>query len=487
MGITRIIGAAAALTLALVAGRAEARPPYFDAFKALYGINSGDRLDACGVCHYKWTGTGARNLFGSAVEQQLYLGKSVTQSLMDIESADTDGDGYTNLEEIATYMTLPGYNCDNYYQAIGAPTDYYTYITPFVPTCLVPIDIRVSVESLGVFLAVGETEVMPVEIFNNGSTFDIDISSYELLAGSDPAYTLSGPTFPLTIPVGSSVIVDVVYQPTIPGVQQGTLRINSNDPDPEEAVIDIPINSLSFVKNVADPADRNACLRYVARQYSRYSKQHLRTWARCYLDEVGGQACDVGKRDLKILSAQDQLRAHIGGAKDKKCAGSGLTPSLLDLPTTCGGGCDSISVSSLATYADCLICREDEAMQQILLDSVGTAPPDLPANTAGSAAAEACQSKLVKGAQKAVVKIQKTLDRCEADNIVATSPVDCAAANASRIANAQATADATIEKCSDTSGLAGCLFEVGADPQCLGNSAASVATDLVDTVFGLSP
>ena len=50
-----------------------ARPTYFDVFTTRYGITASDRLYACGVCHYKWTGTGARNPFGYAVEQQLYI------------------------------------------------------------------------------------------------------------------------------------------------------------------------------------------------------------------------------------------------------------------------------------------------------------------------------------------------------------------------------------------------------------------------------
>ena len=41
------------------------------------------------MCHYKWEGTGARNPFGQEVEQQLYIGKTVTQSLVDIEGTKT--------------------------------------------------------------------------------------------------------------------------------------------------------------------------------------------------------------------------------------------------------------------------------------------------------------------------------------------------------------------------------------------------------------
>ena len=133
-----------AATVALLAARsADARPTYFDAFRTLYGINDGDNLDACGVCHFLWTGTGARNPFGNAVEQQLYVGKSITQALTDIEPDDPDGDTFSNLDEILA-QTLPGYSCANFQDAIGQPSDWHTYITPGVPSCLEPLDIRVA-------------------------------------------------------------------------------------------------------------------------------------------------------------------------------------------------------------------------------------------------------------------------------------------------------------------------------------------------------
>ena len=87
---------------------AGARPAYFQAFTTRYGIVAGDRNYACGNCHLLWTGTGARNPFGSAVEQQLYIGKSITQALADIEPMDTDGDTFSNYDEVATFDTLAG-------------------------------------------------------------------------------------------------------------------------------------------------------------------------------------------------------------------------------------------------------------------------------------------------------------------------------------------------------------------------------------------
>jgi len=44
--------------------------------------------------------------------------------------------------------------------------------------------------------------------------------------------------------------------------------------------------------------------------------------------------------------------------------------------------------------------------------------------------------------------------------------------------------DARAGRCTDTTGMLGCLFTPGADPHCLGQSAVTIRTSLVDTVFG---
>ena len=80
--------------------------------------------------------------------------------------------------------------------------------------------------------------------------------------------------------------------------------------------------------------------------------------------------------------------------------------------------------------------------------------------------------------RKAVGSVQKTLGRCELENITAVSPQDCAVAGAEKITKAQAKVDSVIGKCSDTAGLQGCRFEMMADPACLGTSALSMEADL---------
>ncbi|TDI94712.1 MAG: hypothetical protein E2O73_16405 [Deltaproteobacteria bacterium] len=463
---------------------AHARSTYFDNFTALYGISEGDNLNACGVCHFLWEGPGARNLFGSEVEQQLYLGKTILRSLQDVEGNDSDSDGFTNLAEIVTFQTLPGYNCDNFFEAVSAPLDYHTYITPGVASCLEPLDIRVSPTTIPVFADVGDVKTAPLTIFNNGIDFPLTIFSYALLPGSHPAYSLEGPNTPLDIPVGEKTTVDIVFAPLAPALASGTLRISSNDPN--EGELDVPISGLAVIHPVASAGDRALCLSEVDKQYRRYSKKHFREWERCYLAEVTGVACDTGRRDLKLQQAETKLRDAIGGSKDKRCLGNGLTPSLLDFPQDCGGACGHIDLNSIAALAECLICRQQEALQDALAAAMGTAPPDLPPNTLTGSAAK-CQDKLIGAVSKGIGKIHKELGECELENITSGAPVDCATNRAALIAKVQEKVDSRIDQCKDASGLLGCLFDDpnNADPSCLGNATLSIGSDLVETSFGL--
>ena len=470
----------AALTLGVFAGSASARPTYFDAFRTLYGINDGDHLDACGVCHFLWTGTGARNPFGNAVEQQLYVGKSITQALTDIEGDDPDGDTFINIDEILA-QTLPGYSCSNFQQAIGQPPDWHTYITPAVASCLEPMDIRITPSTISVLTEVGDTDTVTVTIFNNGTDFPIEISNYSFLAGTSAAYSAVGTAPPFSIPVGASATIDVVHTPLAPAVASGTFRIESDDPD--EPIIDSPLSGFAFVKVLAPADARAACRSSMDKNYRKYTKTLLREWGRCYQDEVFGIACDTGARDLKIGNAEDKLRGAIGGAKDRSCAGAALTPSLLDLPLVCGGDCGDVAITSFADFADCLVCRGDEALADLLDSALGTAPPDLPPNTVTDPLAQSCQKKLLTAAQKGVAGTQKTLAPCETSNITSVSPVDCPTTLAAELTAVTSKVEGADDKCTTTTDMLGCLFEPMPDPACLGNAAESIGSSLVEQVF----
>ena len=471
-----------AAALALATGRpAGARPLYFETFTAMYGLAPGDDLYACGVCHRKWEGTGARNPFGTAVEQQLYIGKTIATALADVAGDDTDRDGFTNGDELAVYRTLPGYSCSDFTLVINPPPFFQSIITPGVPSCLEPHDIRIEPTSMSFVTEVGTVDTATVEVFNNGASVPLTVTSFAFLAGSNPAFSVTGPPTPLVIDVGQSVALTVSHAPTGPSIANGTLRVTSDDPD--EPSLDVMATGLSFTSPLAPAADRAACLADVERQMERYTKVHLKEWGACFIAELGGVACDTARRDLRIGRVAAKLRAAIGGASDRACAGKTLTPLRLGLPATCGGSCGAIPLDTMARLGDCLVCRQADATNGMLAAAAGTVPPDLPANHLGREPLR-CNRALVQTMQKGIRTMQKKLGACAAAAITAPGPVDCAADLAAPLAVQALRIDAEIDRCSDTSGMLGCLFAPMPDPQCLGSAGRSIASDLVGSIFG---
>lgn len=468
-----------ALATALSALPSSARPFYFDTLTTFYGYMPGDDLYACGVCHRRWEGTGARNPYGLAIEQQLYLGKSITDAILSVELVDTDLDGFDNGDELATHGTLPGYSCDTFDLVINPPANFQSLIEPFVATCLEPKDLKVTPLLLSFSAELGTMQTLSATLINNGSVSPIVVSDLELVP---PHATLSinAPALPLAIPVGSSAAVNVTFEPATTSSIMSTLRITSDDPD--EPTIDVPVSAAGFFVPLATKSVRAACLGTVTKRLQKYSKTYFKEWARCYVDEAFGRACDVGRRDLKVEKAEEKFRSFVGGERDKDC--DGLTASLLGLAETCGGSCDYIDLNTITDIADCLVCQQEAAMSAMLSATMGVTPPDLPTPAASSLAAK-CQKQLNKGLEKGITKIHKILAACELENITATTPVDCEVANAAEIAKIQEKAISRFDKCKDTTGLEGCPFEVGADASCLGDASLTIADDLVDTTFGI--
>lgn len=468
---------AAALSLFAVR-HVEARPIYFETLTTRYGIEPADRTYVCGNCHIRWAGTGPRNDFGAAVEQQLYIGKSISQALADLEPMDADGDGFTNLEELATHRTLPGYSCSNFFLADGAPIGYDTFITPLVPSCLEPKDLRVAPTSLSYITKAGTSDVIRVQVINNGSSDPITVSAYGFVAGSHPSLSVSGPALPFVVSVGEIVELDVTFAPPSAIIATGTLRIESDDPD--EPTIDLSAQAFGFTQTVASVDDRVRCLKSIDKELRRYTDRVFREWNRCFVDEVRGLACDVGRRDLEIAQAETRFRDAIGGSKDEVCAGDNLNASLLGLPPACGGTCDQ-AVTSVASFASCLVCRADEGRDEMLRQGIGTAPPDSPLNVAGSRDAYKCQKQVASRIAKGIASIQKILGRCELAHI-GEAPIDCAAANAAALTKIRNRVDEARDRCPDSTGLLDCLHDGGAE-NCLGEAATSIGSTLVDAIF----
>lgn len=474
------VAAAVALSL-FAAQRAVARPLYFDNFVALYGFTPGDDLYSCGVCHRNWEGTGARNPYGFAVEQQLYIGQPITSAIIAVEAMDTDLDGYTNLEELTIYGTLPAYSCDNFDLAINPPPNFQSLITPGVPSCLEPMDLRVTPLTVAFVTQAGKQSSVDVDLINNGTDEPIAVTSVEILPGADPSLGLSGPVAPLNIPVGARETFTLTFAPDTSLVFGATLRITSDDPD--QPIIDVAISALGVVLPLAPAATRAACLKVVDRQVQGYAKTGLREWERCFLDEVRGRACDAGRRVQKLQQSAASLRSRIGGAKDVACAGSSLSPGLLGVSNTCGGGCSGVAVTNIGAFAECLVCRTDEAAEMALESSFGVRPPDLPGMGVTKQSAS-CQKKIIKGMRKAAGKIHRLLARCEYDNLLAQTPVDCEVATADKVLAERTRLDAIAAGCVDTIGLFACPFDGVSSPTCLGDTALLVGSGLAAVSFG---
>jgi len=485
---TARMATAVAAMLALAANAA-ARPTYFTTLRTFFAIPADSRLDTCGVCHKRWEGTGARNDFGTTVEQQLYTGRSITDSLTAVQDLDADQDGFTNRDELVTYLTLPGFSCATFEDAVGAPPDYHTYITPSVPTCLPPLDLRLSQLGFSFLSEVGKADTASLTVFNNGAELPLEIASYGLTPAAHPAFAVSGPAAPLTIPVGGSVMLALRFAPAAATAGTAVLRIASNDPD--QPAIDVEMSGLGFVKSLASAAERAACRASIDKTFRRYSTAHLGQWLACWVGEGTGVACRRGALERALGREAERLRERIGGSRDRRCAGRSLTPTRLDLPGVCGGGCGGIRLTNLRSLADCLLCRQEIATTDALRALVGTIPPDLPATIAASEDAATCLARLARDLARTVARVTRTLGRCEGANIGADEPADCEALAAEALMSAADLFAKEQARCTDPAGLSACPFVEREEKKenenretCLADTSLRIATDLTDTVYG---
>jgi hypothetical protein len=95
-----IIWCIALVALLLLATQVMARPNYLSSFETTYPAAAGSRIDACNLCHNSPAGGDARNSYGLSYA-------SSGRNFAVIENTDSDGDGYTNLQEIQS-LTFPG-------------------------------------------------------------------------------------------------------------------------------------------------------------------------------------------------------------------------------------------------------------------------------------------------------------------------------------------------------------------------------------------
>jgi hypothetical protein len=272
------------------------------------------------------------------------------------------------------------------------------------------LDIKVDPTVLSFVTRIGGTSSTTLQLINNGSDFPIEVTDVALLPGASASLSVEVPTLPLSIPVGQSASVVVRFAPTDSVSTSATLRITSDDPD--EGQLDVSVGLLSFVQPLAPPDVRAVCLKDLERQLDRLNRVRLRIWGTCFLDELRGVACDAGRRDVIVAKAEEKLRAVIGGARDRHCAGASLSPSLLGLPAQCGAPCQAIDLTTIRKLADCAVCRQTAATDAMLGAAVGTVPPDLPGNQLGTSAWR-CNQLLVTGTENGIRSVQRSLAGCE--------------------------------------------------------------------------
>ena len=94
-----IIWCIAFVAILLLAPQVMARQSYLSTFETTYPAAAGSRIDACNLCHNSPEGGDARNSYG--------LSYASGHNFAAIENTDSDGDGWTNLQEIKS-LTFPG-------------------------------------------------------------------------------------------------------------------------------------------------------------------------------------------------------------------------------------------------------------------------------------------------------------------------------------------------------------------------------------------
>nr|MEE4269685.1 FlgD immunoglobulin-like domain containing protein [Candidatus Krumholzibacteria bacterium] len=123
---------------------AEARNPIRRDFFNTYPQVESSRLDDlpsngghCGVCHFDFDGGGPRNPYGLAIEIRIAGGMDELVAIQEIESLDSDSDGFSNLVEITSLETFgntptfPGLSPSNLGNALNVdPAEIADFLTP---------------------------------------------------------------------------------------------------------------------------------------------------------------------------------------------------------------------------------------------------------------------------------------------------------------------------------------------------------------------
>jgi mono/diheme cytochrome c family protein len=105
----------------------------------------------CGACHFDFDGGGARNAYGADLEIRINGGMTNEQAILDVESEDSDGDGFDNVVEIADLANFdntpafPGLSSGNVGLVLNVNQgEVEPYLTPSGGSDTTPPDVSVS-------------------------------------------------------------------------------------------------------------------------------------------------------------------------------------------------------------------------------------------------------------------------------------------------------------------------------------------------------
>ena len=124
------------ITLLAIGGSAYAEPQWLNSFESRYP--SATELSTCGVCHNNFSSNSSRNPYGNAFKNAGGP-NNPTAAFNSIANGDADGDGTSNIDEILTDNGFfPGWDCDNYLNAVNEPSDLVDFVDPSKPGCAAP-------------------------------------------------------------------------------------------------------------------------------------------------------------------------------------------------------------------------------------------------------------------------------------------------------------------------------------------------------------
>ena len=180
------------------------------------------QLNHCGVCHYEFTGGGARNFYGARLEAVLpnfnNNPKGKQQAVQSIENEDSDSDGFTTLTEVTNVITytntptFPGLTPSNLNLVTSVDkTEIQTHLIPSTGSDTTPPDVTVIVPDGGETV-VGNTETTVQWIAGDASGIagiDLYVSLDNGLSFSPVAIGLSNtgtyPWFPANRPTTEAI------------------------------------------------------------------------------------------------------------------------------------------------------------------------------------------------------------------------------------------------------------------------------------------